>query len=235
MYRSVTRDIQGAIRSGFFDDGHRVEQLATTFADRYVDAYRAWSAGLQPTASWRVAFEAAESRRRRMIIQHLLAGMNAHINLDLGIVAAKVAGDDPGGLYADFLRVNHILFAKLDALQGALGTVSRRMAIIDRIGGTLDERIMRLAIDHARDRAWDFTLELLETPATAHQLIAERDRSTAQLGASILGGSLPVSLLSRVVTTTEPRDALPVIDALADRATDLQAIEAQLPSDPIGD
>lgn len=228
MYRSVTCDIQTAVRVGFFDDGRRVERLAVVFADRYVDAYRRWSAGQEPTASWRIAFEAAESRRRRTIAQHLLAGMNAHINLDLGIVAAEIAGDDPDGLYADFLRVNEILFARLDMLQGRLGSVSRRMAIIDRLGGRLDERLMRLAIAHARERAWEFTLALVGSPTSVPDLIEERDRSTARLGGSILGGSVPIALFNRVVAATEPPDALAAIDALADRPVDLAAINVRL-------
>lgn len=226
MYRSVTAEIRDAIHSGFFDDRPSIECLAVMFADRYLDAYEQWISGDQPRVAWQIAFEAATDGHRRMIAQHLLAGMNAHINLDLGIVAAAVAGEDSEGLYDDFLRVNQILFQKLDGLQNSLGSVSNRMAWIDRLGGTLDERMMRLAIKDARDGAWDLTNELIARPDDAAELIAVRDRETADLGRTILGGALPVRVLSRFVARSEPVEVDRVLDAFADHAVDLEAVEA---------
>jgi len=91
MYRSVTAEIRDAIHGGFFDDRIAMRRLAVMFAGRYLDAYEQWISGGRPRVAWQIAFEAATDGRRRMIAQHLLAGMNAHINLDLGIVAAAVA------------------------------------------------------------------------------------------------------------------------------------------------
>lgn len=226
MYRSVTAEIRDAIHDGFFDDSAAMERLAVMFADRYLDAYDEWISGDQPSTAWRIAFEAATDGRRRMIAQHLLAGMNAHINLDLGIVAAAVAGNDAERLHDDFFRVNQILFQKLDGLQGALGSVSTRMAWIDRLGGTLDERMMRLAIEEARDRAWDLTDALIERPADAAELIAARDGETADLGRTILGGSLPVRVLSQFVARSEPSEVHRILDAFSDYTVDLDAVEA---------
>lgn len=84
MYRSVTAEIRDAVRSGFFDDGAAMEHLAVTFADRYLDAYRRWCRAEMIRDSWRVAFEAATDGRRRMVVQHLLAGINVHINRHRG-------------------------------------------------------------------------------------------------------------------------------------------------------
>jgi hypothetical protein len=226
MYRSVTAEIRDAIHDGFFDDSPAMERLAVMFAGRYLDAYNEWISGDQPSTAWRIAFEAATDGRRRMIAQHLLAGMNAHINLDLGIVAAAVAGNDAERLHDDFFRVNQILFQKLDGLQGALGSVSTRMAWIDRLGGTLDERMMRLAIGEARDRAWDLTDELIERPADAAELIAARDDETADLGRTILGGSLPVRVLSQFVARSETSEVHRILDAFSDYTVDLDAVEA---------
>ncbi|MEN8039941.1 MAG: DUF5995 family protein, partial [Actinomycetota bacterium] len=135
MYRSVTASIDRAVHAGFFDDSQEIEQLAVVFADRYIDAYRSWRDDGPVPESWRVAFDAATDGRSRMITQHLLAGMNAHINLDLGVAAADVADRGLDGIRSDFLRVNRILFEKLDSLQDSLGSVSGRMAWIDRLGG----------------------------------------------------------------------------------------------------
>jgi len=225
MYRSVTAAIHDAVEADFFDHSPKIERLAVTFADRYLDAYGDLTAGRTPTMCWDVAFRAAMDGRRRMIAQHLFAGMNAHINLDLGIVTAIVAGTTPEELYPDFLRVNHILFAKVNGLQDCLGSVSPRMAWIDRLGGRLDERLMRVTIREARDRAWDLALALLEDPARSRETIANRDRDTARLGRTILGGRLHVRLLARFVAATEPVDVRPVIEAFRDRTIDLDTVE----------
>ena len=231
MYRSVTAEIQGAVRSNFFDDDIAMEDLAVVFADRYLDAYRRWCDGKATSNSWRVAFAAATDGRRRMIAQHLLAGMNAHINLDLGIVAADIAGNDPGHLHTDFLRVNQILFQKLNGLQAALGSVSTRMAWIDRLGGTLDERLMKLSIKDARDRAWDLALDLIENPGNSDAIIDTRDQETADLSHTILGGALPVRVLSWFVAGSEPSDVTTVLDAFAEKPIDLDAVEATVRSE----
>ena len=225
MYRSVTADIRDAVSSGFFDDGVVMEHLAVSFADRYLVAYRRWMNGETIRASWSVAFEAATDGRRRMVAQHLLAGMNAHINLDLGIVAAEIAGDKPEDLYTDFLRVNQILFQKLDRLQDRLGSVSTRMAWIDRLGGSLDERMMKLAIKDARDRAWELALGLIEHPADSRMIINTRDVETADLGRSILGGSTLVRSISRFVAQSEPNDVGTVLAAFSEGTVDLDAVE----------
>jgi len=215
MYRCVTAEIHDAVRTGFFDDNQRLEHLAVVFADRYLDAWRQWESGNHPTASWEVAFAAAEDGRRRTIAQHLFAGMNAHINLDLGIAAADVSGGRMEETHDDFLRVDDILFARINALQDTLGTVSRRMAWVDRLGLFLDERIMRIAIGSARDRAWDLAVDLTTRTGAAEEIIAARDRETADFGTAILGGNSMVRFLSRVVCRAEPRDVTKALDAFA--------------------
>jgi len=230
MYRSVTAEIRDAVHGGFFANNTTMEHLAVVFADRYLDALALWTRGESPTRSWTVAFEAATDGRRRMIVQHLLVGMNAHINLDLGIVAAEVSGSDPEGTYGDFLRVNQILFQKLNGLQDTLGTVSTRMAWIDRIGGRLDEQLMTLAIKDARNDAWDLAESLVADPDHSERLIEERDIRTAELGATIVGGAMPVRVASRFVARSEPTDVREVIDAFTLGSVDLDEVEVAVAS-----
>ena len=88
MYLAVTNTMRERAAEGTFQDPARMERFITGFAGRYLDAVAAWQAGAPCTASWRVAFEASR-RRRPIILQHLLLGMNAHINLDLGVAAVR--------------------------------------------------------------------------------------------------------------------------------------------------
>jgi hypothetical protein len=225
MYRSVTADIRDAVRSGFFDDGAALEHLSVVFADRYFDAFGDLVEGRRPSESWDVAFQAATDGKRRMIAQHLLAGMNAHIHLDLGIVTAEIAGDRPEELYTDFLRVNFLLFAKVDGLQDYLNSVSPAMAWLDRLTGAFDEYLTKIAIGNARDRAWSLAVELINEPDDATAIIARRDRQTADLGRVILGKRLRVRPLSWLIARTEPSDVRHVLDAFLERPVDLEAVE----------
>ena len=91
LYRQVTADVAEGIEKGIFEDNERMERLDVLFAQRYLDAFSAYSAGSGTTRSWAVSFRANE-RRRSIILQYLLLGINAHINLDLGIAASETMG-----------------------------------------------------------------------------------------------------------------------------------------------
>ena len=221
MYGSVTRQIRSASQTGgFFDDASQSEQFAIRFADRYFEAYDRDRDGGRPTESWRVAFRATE--KRLMILQHLMMGMNAHINLDLGIVTADVAGGHMTDAYPDFLRVNEVLFQMVDGLQDALAKVSPKMALLDRLGGSWDERLMRLGIRGARDQAWLFADHLERSdPTAAAASIASRDQDTAGVGLLIGGRWSRVGLVSRRIAAAESTDVAEIVASLSVPAVDL--------------
>ena len=60
------------------------------FANRYLAAYDAHRTGRTATRACAHSFVVAQ-QWWPIVLQHLLLGMNAHINLDLGIAAARVA------------------------------------------------------------------------------------------------------------------------------------------------
>lgn len=227
MYRSVTSEIRATVRrGGFFTNDERMEQLAVVFADRYIDAYHGYRAGRPTTESWRLAFDYAEAARRRMILQHLLLGMNAHINLDLGIATAEVVPEDLPTVYEDFLRINEILFQMVDDLQANLGAVSPRMSWFDRMGVGADEAFMRLGIRTARDMAWRLAEHIVETdPLYRAEVIDERDRDTAQLARAIAGRWSPVHLAGWFVAGAERDEVETAIDSFATLTVDLNRVE----------
>lgn len=160
MYRQVTARVAEGIHTGFFDDAERMERLDVTFASRYLDALAAHRAGRRPTRSWDLAFEAATTSRP-IILQHLLAGMNAHINLDLGIAAATTApGPALPGLRRDFDRINEVLSLLVHRFESVVGDASPWIGLLERIGGRHDDEIVRFSIEMARTEAWRFAVEL---------------------------------------------------------------------------
>jgi Family of unknown function (DUF5995) len=226
MYRSVTAAVRDAVRTGgFFDDDERVEHLTVVFADLYFDAYDRHRGHDEAPRCWAVAFDTALAPSRRMILQHLLLGMNAHINLDLGLATVAAAGDDLPGIQGDFVRVNEILFQILDDLQGGLGAVSPRMSWLDRLGGTWDERMMRLGIRTCRDMAWSFA-ERLATVDDGDGAKALRDDDAAWLARSMLRPLSPVNLVGRFVARAESRDIRKIVAALDHGRVDFEAAQS---------
>ena len=119
MYLGVTREVQRGLANGRFSNPEQLERLTVTFANRYMAAASSES----PTDSWAVAFDAADDRSAT-IVQHLLLGMNAHINLDLGIACAAVApGDQITSVRRDFDEINEVLAELVDRVQVSLSEV----------------------------------------------------------------------------------------------------------------
>ncbi len=165
MYLAVTTTMRDRAAQGRFQDPARMERFVTGFAGRYLTAHEAWRAGGPCPESWRAAFAAA-GRRRPVIVQHLLLGMNAHINLDLGVAASEVAdGGSLADVRADFDAVNGVLGELVDACQGALDEVSPWMGLVDRIGGGHDETIIRFSLVIARRQAWSAATRFAALPA----------------------------------------------------------------------
>jgi hypothetical protein len=215
LYRAVTLRVQAGIRRGEFADGERMDRFDTAFANRYLAALDAWNAGRKPARAWQVAFQ-TESRPGTIILQHLLLGMNAHINFDLPIAALTVApGAQLPGIQADFMAINTILEALLDPVQAAVNRLSPLLHVLDHVGGRSDEGLVNFSISNARDEAWHEAKRLARDDADdLERSVLSLDRRVALLGQRIFvpGGAcgLAIDLISR----TESADVHAVTDAL---------------------
>lgn len=197
VYHLTTAAVQEGIETGLFDDGHRMEHLDVVFAKRYFDAFDAWLAGQPVTRAWEAAFQATQSPRCT-VLQHIVLGMNAHINLDLGIAAAQVApGSDIKSLRTDFYRINDIIAGLIDAVQDRLADVFPAFGLLDRAMRSRDERMVNITIRYARSGAWNAAATLAELGPDEHpRIIRELDAGVAVLAADILapGGWLRPAL-----------------------------------------
>jgi hypothetical protein len=155
LYRLVTIRIKEEIDAGNFDDNERMEKLDTIFAQRFFDAFDAYynNSGKPKTQSWNRAFDAAESDRY-IILQHLLLGINAHINLDLGIAAAQtMEGEDLELIHNDYDRINAILASLVDDVTSNMSRISLFFGPMIRIAENADEMLVNFSIVIARDGA----------------------------------------------------------------------------------
>ncbi|MEK7830378.1 MAG: DUF5995 family protein, partial [Acidobacteriota bacterium] len=133
LYRKVTVRVKEGIQQGRFQNGERMQRLDVNFANRYLTAYDLHKQNQQPTESWKVSFEAA-AEWRPLILQHLLVGINAHINLDLGIAAQETCpGEELPPLKQDFETINAILAELVQPVQDEIGGLSPWIGFLEKI------------------------------------------------------------------------------------------------------
>jgi Family of unknown function (DUF5995) len=216
LYRNVTIKVKEGIQQGLFEDGPRMERLDVTFASRYLSAFESFRAGEQPSKCWLVAFEATATWRP-IILQHLLLGMNAHINFDLGIAAAQVApGAELPALQHDFNQINNILTGMVQRVRDNVDQLSPWINLLDHIDPKAGTAIINFSLEKARANAWSVATRLasLDESQRSEQLEV-MDTSVWALGHLIwqpLGFLFQQGLL--VIRLRESSDVPHIIDVL---------------------
>jgi len=157
LYRKVTVRIKEGIEQAEFEDNVRMETLDVIFANRYISAYHQYKNDEKPTQSWFHAFEATKDNSL-LIMQHLLLGINAHINLDLGIAASETVGNevDLHEFQHDFNKINAVLASMVDSVQKGIGLVSPLFYLLEKVGKGREDKVVSFSINMARDGAWLF-------------------------------------------------------------------------------
>lgn len=216
LYRKVTIEVREGIARGTFDDGRRMERLDVIFANRYLDALARYWAGEGVSRSWLLAFETA-GQWWPIVLQHLLLGINAHINLDLGIAAAETSpGMALAGLKRDFDRINETLASLVDGVQTELGQVWPLLRLLDWVGGRTDEQVIHFSIARARDAAWAVAQELAVAAPDQRAAIIDRiDTTITGLGRLLRHPGPLASAVIRMIRVAELRSVPRIIEILA--------------------
>lgn len=188
LYLRVTKEVSKKIKEGFFEDNERMEKLDVVFANRYITAYHQYRGKETCSKSWALAFDTC-LKWRAIVMQHLLAGMNAHIGLDLGIAAATVCpGDSIQSLRNDFLKINIILTDMVNTVEKEISEIWPLLKPIDFLAGKLDEKIASFSMDIAREKAWKVAKEyaLLQIQAHQEDYISKHDQRVASFGKKLV-------------------------------------------------
>lgn len=182
VYRRTTAEIKKGIVSGMFADNPRMEHFDVSFANLYITAWRGYRNNEPISRSWKMAFDAAQEDL--LIVQHIILGMNAHINLDLGVAAAKLSeGKELNDMKADFMKVNDILFSLTDELQGGLGRVSPLLFLASWMGRRNDEKLINFGIKEARNCSWLTAMNVWSAPdKNRERVLLQTDELVAGLG-----------------------------------------------------
>jgi hypothetical protein len=213
LYRRVTRRVAEGISSGFFDDGARMNRLDTNFANRYFAALNAHLIGRPVPKAWSVAF-ATTNDPDAIALQHLLLGINAHINVDLGAAVAQLSSGV--SVRRDFDRIGAILTELTEQVQLELSEVSPRIADLDFLAGRLDEKLATFSIRAARDDAWLLSTTLTALPRLLRPTIERlSDQKAAFLGKVIAHPIPPARGVVAKVRRAEETDIRRVLDVLS--------------------
>lgn len=219
LYRRVTRSVKQGIDQGKFQNGPLMERLDVTFANRYLSAYEQFRSGQAPTLSWQLAFRSAR-KWYPLIVQQLLIGINAHINLDLGIAAAAVApGDQLQGLKADFDQINAVLAGEVGTVEKEMAEVSPLIGLLEKFSLKTDTAIINFSMQVARDTAWSEAVKLAAlSPEQLPQAIHDLDVRTEVFGQLVISPPLLIKLELLPIRIFESGNIRHVIGVLAEPA-----------------
>lgn len=217
LYRKVTQKVKEGIAENYFDDGPRMEKLDVVFANRYIAAYYAYQAGESVTDSWKCAF-GLSTQYWPIVLQHLLIGMNAHINLDLGIAAAEIMqGRKIDNLEADFNKINEVLSSLVHDLQQDLAVIWPTLGFILKWTGKFDDLLTDFSMKLARDGAWKFATSLADKPTEQWDvLIKDRDQKVARNAGIVSNPGIVISTVFAIIRLGEKGSISERIGVLSD-------------------
>ncbi len=170
-YCMMTENMVIALEEQRFLDGDWVAGMVHRFAEYYFDALACFDCGEEVPETWRFVHHAAEQEDLH-VLQHLLLGVNAHINYDLVLTLyeilkpewSRLSESDKQKRYQDHILVNTIIGETIDKVQDeVVEKHAPRMDLIDKLMGRLDERLITGLIRRWRKSVWQHTLELLNS------------------------------------------------------------------------
>jgi hypothetical protein len=216
LYRRVTQAVKDGIAGGKFQNGPLMELLDVNFAGRYLDAFAQFHAGQDPTLSWQIAFRAA-SWWHPIVVQHLLAGINAHINLDLGVAAVVTApGNQLQGLQANFDQINAVLASLVSTVEKEVATVSPLLGLLETLSLKTDTAIIDFSIDEARKFAWSHALKMAPLgPEQLQAAIHDLDIEASKYGHMVVSPPWLVKVELSPIRFFETSSVRRVLDVLA--------------------
>jgi len=215
-YLIITRRFLAALEKSssggerVFLDAEWTEELLVAFANLYLDTLQEEEASYYHSSTWAIAHRCAKSQKGT-VVEDLLLGVNAHINVDLAFAVylvlnnERVGTSDPVLLARrkfDYEQVNRILFECIDPIEEEISRYyGGVIGVLDVVMGSLDEALTRYGVRRFREQVWWHGLSLLcaETPEE-RALVRERIEAEAQQVAENITSirSWPFSWLHRI-------------------------------------
>ncbi len=229
LYLGVTLDIRQAIQDNKFQDGKRMVEFDAKFAKRYFDAVEAHHGGkTKPLQAWQVALE--DHATPLIVVQHLMMAMNAHIDLDLGIVTQEIGSQckSMDEIHNDYIAVNKVLSLRVAVVLKDLEQISPVLHKYRRWLKNADTGFVSAALTAFRDDAWKFACGLAGKSGTDRDdMIGTRDRGCAVLGGWYVDPQ-PFPIIIEAIGEDECHDVAHNIKVLSGAAKNLTPLPRSL-------
>lgn len=217
LYRKMTIAVQQGIANNSFKDGKRMELLDVIFANRYLHAWEAYVNKQPCTNAWCAAFNAC-NQKDLIVLQHLLLGINTHINLDLGIAAAEACpGDKIFDLQSDFEKINDVIAVQTNNVQETLCKVWFPLRALMKISNNREKAVLNFSTDAARKCSWANAVALsIAAPKDRDNYIHAMDNTVVKLANRIIHPGFEASFMLKPVLLMEDKNVAALIDMLKD-------------------
>lgn len=194
-YLHITQSIGAAIEENSFQNNSWSRDYLISFANLYRIAILNYEQGKtdQVPKSWRLAFDLAENDDG-YIVQHLLLGINAHINHDLALALHQISiNPNREEKYQDHKEINIILEKATDGLkQNVAEKYVPILKRLDRGLGTVDDDLIEFSIPKAREHAWSMAIALRSAQTDVERVMLQKslDEQAAVLARLILASPI---------------------------------------------
>lgn len=207
LYKLMTEAVAKGMNDNIFEDAARMEKLDVVFANRYLQAYFDYTGNKPVTLSWKTTFDAAQEDNL-IVVQHLLLGINAHINLDLGIAAADICSiDNIHELQNDFVKINDTIADIYSRLQPRFTKISWPAVFLSRIDPRVTNNVINFSIVKAREVAWANALILCNAGNNnREQIIGSTDNIVLKVANAITHPAALKNIGLKIILRFEGKD-----------------------------
>ncbi|MDB5202226.1 MAG: hypothetical protein JWQ27_1635 [Ferruginibacter sp.] len=215
LYLQMTQAVARGINENFFEDGERMSRLDVNFANRYLDAWYAYTHKEPCSNAWCKVFDAAENKSL-IVLQHLILGINTHINLDLALAAAATTpGEKIFSLKNDFAKINTLIEGLAERMQMKLEKIWWPLKFLKKISNKKEEALLNFSITKAREVSWANAqaLAMIEGDA-AKRYTSGIDGTVSSIAEKIISPGGFTTLLLYPVRWLETKDVAAVIRIL---------------------
>lgn len=175
IYYEISKAIQEGIQLGVFEDNERMSWFTANFGNRYLEAYYLYQKGLPISQCWKYAFDCVE-QNSFSVVQHLLLGINAHINLDLVFATHDLYHyADPKTLEKDFFKIDELLTQVYCRLLPRYAKFSLGIKILNIMPHALSQPFLKSHVLRIRKRAWKKVNKINQSISNLDEIKAATD------------------------------------------------------------
>jgi len=217
LYKKMTLAVQQAIVAAQFEDNSRMEKLIIHFANYYLQAWNGYLNKQTICNAWHSVLDACENKNL-VLLQHLILGINTHINLDLAKAAVQTSpGESLEALKNDFEKINDIIASLTQQVQTCLEKIWWPLKLLTDITNNRHKAVLNFSISNARKASWANAMALsLVQGAMKENHILFMEKTVIEITKKIISPGRLTLFLLKPVLWMEPEEVSEIINILQD-------------------